>query len=168
MKTFSVNALGELLEKDRGLIVRALRGVRPDAVEKGAPRYRMAVAVAALERHAAKNNNSGDGISADLQKRFAALDALADKIRNATSVEKRRKLMRSEFFELLFETTTAMHASAKASGEDEHYSMLRIAEHERLQIMTLRQDCAWNADQMLTEYNAAIVPHFDENGELIG
>lgn len=168
MKTFSINALGELLEKDRGLIVRALRGTAPDATEKNQPRYKMTTAIAALERHAGKNSNSGDsGISADLQKMFAMLDAVADKIRNATTVDKRRKIIRTEFFETLFATTAAMDASAKASNEDTNYSMLRIAEHERVQLMVLRQDCGWNADEMLSEYNSVTAHHFNAAGELI-
>lgn len=169
MKTFSVNALGELLEKDRGLVVRALRGVIPDATERGAPRYRMAVAVAALERHAGnanRSNGGGDGTSFELQRQYVLLDQLADKVRNATTVAKRRKLMRGEFFETLFQVTMMMYADAKGSVEDN--AIFRIAEHERTSLMVLRHDCAWNADEMLTEYNAIVARHFDECGELIG
>lgn len=43
MKTFTINGLSELLEKDRGVVVRSLRGTVPDATERGRPRYRMAM-----------------------------------------------------------------------------------------------------------------------------
>lgn len=49
MKTFSVNALTELLERDRATIVRALRKVPPDATERKQPRWKMTTAIAAVD-----------------------------------------------------------------------------------------------------------------------
>jgi hypothetical protein len=67
MKTFSTNALAELLERDRATIVRALRKVPPDATERKQPRWKMTTAIAAVDaspgshnspaRH--RNDNSG-------------------------------------------------------------------------------------------------------------
>ena len=66
MKTFSVNALTEMLERDRATIVRALRRVPPDATERKQPRWKMTTALAALDAlpgsHNAKSyHRSNDG-----------------------------------------------------------------------------------------------------------
>jgi hypothetical protein len=70
MKTFSTNALAELLERDRATITRALRHVPKDATEKGQQRWKMTTAIAAVDalpgshnsppRRRSNNNSSED------------------------------------------------------------------------------------------------------------
>jgi hypothetical protein len=67
MKTFSANAIADLLERDRATVVRALRNVPHDAVERKQPRWKMTTALAALDRlpgsHNAKSHHRrNDGI----------------------------------------------------------------------------------------------------------
>ena len=66
MQTFSVNALAEMLERDRATVVRALRKVPSDATEKGQPRWTMKHALAALDAlpgsHNAKSHREIVGI----------------------------------------------------------------------------------------------------------
>lgn len=66
MQTFSANALAEMLERDRATIVRALRKVPPDATERKQPRWKLATALAALDRlpgsHNAKKHREIVGI----------------------------------------------------------------------------------------------------------
>ena len=59
MKTFSANSIAEQFEKDRGVVVRALRDTKADAVVAGKPRWKIATAAKALERH--RNRNGGNG-----------------------------------------------------------------------------------------------------------
>jgi hypothetical protein len=49
MKTFSANAIADLLERDRATIVRALRDTPPDGKERGQPRWKMTTALDALD-----------------------------------------------------------------------------------------------------------------------
>jgi hypothetical protein len=50
-RLFSINAAADLLERDRQTLVRALRHVQPDGVERGAPRYTMRTITDALDRN---------------------------------------------------------------------------------------------------------------------
>jgi hypothetical protein len=55
---FSINKAAELLERDRATLVRALRHVTPDSLERGQARYRMKTITDALVAHEARNNGS--------------------------------------------------------------------------------------------------------------
>ena len=70
MKTFSMHALAELTERDRGTISRAMRDVPPDAIEKNGIKrkcWTMKHALAALDRlpgsHNAKHHREVVGIA---------------------------------------------------------------------------------------------------------
>jgi hypothetical protein len=54
MKTFTISAAAELLEKDRATLVRALRDINPDKIGtgRGGQQYKMSTIVTALERNA--------------------------------------------------------------------------------------------------------------------
>jgi hypothetical protein len=53
MKTYSANSIAEQFERDRGVVVRALRNAKPDATVAGRPQWKIATAAVALERHRA-------------------------------------------------------------------------------------------------------------------
>jgi hypothetical protein len=61
VKTFSANAIAETFERDRGVVVRALRDTRPDAMVAGKPQWKVATASRALERHNRANGGGGGG-----------------------------------------------------------------------------------------------------------
>ena len=63
--------------------------------------------------------------------------------------------MREQFFPLLPQTIRAMMRDGEAVGEDDVRLTLRVAEHERVQFVTLRAACGWNTDEVLAEYNRA-------------
>jgi hypothetical protein len=56
MKTFSVNALTELLERDRATITRALRHTPPDGKERGQGRWKLTTALDALDQLPGSHN----------------------------------------------------------------------------------------------------------------
>ena len=87
----------------------------------------------------------------DLQRMFVRLDDLRDKIENAATLKERREIMRKQFFPLLLETRRAMIKDGKAIAENDVWLTLRVAEHERLQLVTLRAVCGWNTDEVLAE-----------------
>jgi hypothetical protein len=85
MKTFSVNALTELLERDRATIVRALRKVPPDATERKQPRWKMTTAIAAVDALPGSHNSPprrrGNDSSGSADPRITALtDSCSDAI----------------------------------------------------------------------------------------
>jgi hypothetical protein len=162
MDEFSINRLASMLDVDRQTMVRALKDTPADAGTERKPLFRVLTAVEALDRHRGKpdrrrkpGNGGGGNVDVDLQRSFIRLDDLRDKIEGAEAIEERQRLMRAEFFPLLYATTVAMYEASKRSGEDPDYGGLRIAEHERLQLVTMRHCCGWHSDEVMAEYNAA-------------
>jgi hypothetical protein len=162
MDEFSVNRLSVMLDCDRQTLVRALKDTPADAGTERKPLFRVSTAVAALDQHRGKPDrrrkpdNGGGNVDVELQRMFIRLDDLRDKIEKGTdTIEDRQRLTREEFFPLLYETTLAMYEDSKRQGEDRDYGGLRIAEHERVQLVTMRHCCGWNSDEIMAEYNAA-------------
>jgi len=76
-----------------------------------------------------------------------------DAVRTAPTLEKRRKLARASFFPFLATVESAMYADAKrAPREDPVITGLRVAEHTRLNVWTLRDALGWNRDEAWTEF----------------
>jgi hypothetical protein len=172
MDEFSVNRLSVMLDVDRQTLVRALKDIPADAGTERKPLFRVLTAIDALDQHRARpdrrrKQDNGGNVDVELQRMFIRLEDLRDKIEgdyvagdmvaieSTEIIEGRRRLMREEFFPLLFATTLAMYKDSKRSGEDRDYGGLRIAEHERVQLVTMRHCCGWNSDEALTEYLAA-------------
>jgi hypothetical protein len=150
-----VSAYGasRLLERDRQTIERALRGLEPDAHERGQPRWRLARIVDALNaRHAAKSGSSK--MDPSLQARFNQLDALDARVRAAPTLQDRRKLAR-ELFPLLADTDRAMRDDGRRSGEHPELTGYRCDTHVRTVLATLREPCGWSFEKILDEFNSA-------------
>jgi hypothetical protein len=143
---FSINKAADVLRRDRQTLVRAVRHVQPDGTERGQPRYSMPTILAALDAH--QGNGAGNG---DLERQFAELDAEYRRIQNAPTVRDRRALARA-FFSAVAAIETAMHADARRLGEDPRHASLRIAEHTRLNVLTLRDALGWNSDELWSEF----------------
>jgi hypothetical protein len=153
MKTlFSINKAASLLERDRATLVRALRRVKPDGTERGQPRYTMRAIVAALAEHGAGNN--GATINHDLERKFAELEAMYDGVQSGPTLAERRKRARA-FFAFLAEVESLMYIDAKRCGEDPRMTALRVAEHTRVNVVTLRHALGWNSDEVFAEFNKA-------------
>ena len=96
MKTFSVNAAAELLERDRRTVAKALRGVPPDHKdEQGHERWRLPVIIDALSA------SHGGGASAaaaidEIMSAAEAVDRLLEQLRAAPDVEAARVILRAE------------------------------------------------------------------------
>lgn len=98
---FSINAAAAILERDRGTITRALRGVPPDAHENKSPRWRLRTvvdALAARERSTARGNaypNPNPDIMRVVDKiedTFAEFDAGIARLRAESDLERRRAI----------------------------------------------------------------------------
>jgi hypothetical protein len=157
----SAYAASRLLERDRQTIERAVRGLTPDAYQNGKPRWRLARIVDALNARAGRNRNAVDH---DLEKQFAELEQCYDAVRAAPTLDERRALARTSLFPFLAQTESAMYADAKQSGEDPRLTSLRVAEHTRLNVWTLRDVLGWNRDEAWSEFMSADPRAHDDDG----
>lgn len=153
---FSINKAADLLERDRQTLVRALRHIEPDGIERGQQRYTMRTITDALAAHEgrAKTGTDDDGISRDLRAKFDELDRQYRAVQNGATLVERRKLVR-EFFSGLAGVEAAMYSAAKRDREDHRAASLRIAEHTRLQVLTLRDALGWTCDEVWVEFMKA-------------
>jgi hypothetical protein len=147
VKLFSAYGAAQALEKDRQTIERAVLDLTPDGYEGKSPRWRLARIVDRL----ARNNGADVTASHDLQRKFAELEAQYNGIQNAPTLAERRKRARA-FFPFLAEVESAMYADAKRHGEDPRMTHLRVAEHTRLNLFTLRQALGWTSDKIFAEF----------------
>jgi len=157
MKLFSAFGAADLLEKDRQTIKRAVRDLAPDAFENGKPRWKLARIVEALNAQAARNKCASAAVNHDLPRKFAELEAQYDGVQNAPTLAERRKRARA-FFPFLAEVESAMYADAKRHGEDPRMTHLRVAEHTRQHLFTLRQALGWTFDEIWSEFNKTAEP----------
>ena len=96
MKSFTVNAAADLLERDRRTVARALRGIPADHRDaQGHERWRLATIVEAL---AASSRGDGTNTAAidEIQVAAEAAENLLQKLHAADDVETARKLLREE------------------------------------------------------------------------
>jgi hypothetical protein len=150
MQMFSVNRLAELFQRDRSTVVRALRGVRRDGGSADRPQYTVGTTSRALEEHFAAKSGKVQ-IDTALQGRFDDLDAQYRAVQNGPTLTERRKLARA-FFASVADMEGAMLADAKRGGEDPRTTELRIAEHTRINVLTLREALGWNSDEVWQEF----------------
>jgi hypothetical protein len=150
LKPFSLNAIAELLERDRATIVRALRDVPADALEKRQPRWRMATAVAALER---RNRADGDDIAGGtdpaLAAAYAKLDAAIVAMEAAPSLKDRRSMAVTVVKPLLATTDRMLRAAGRAAGQDDELVSLRADHLGRVMLRTFEHPCRWSFDEAL-------------------
>ena len=151
----SAYAASRLLERDRQTIERAVRGLTPDTFQKGKPRWRLARIVERLNERAAHNARSSAAVNYDLERRFAELEQRYDAMRAAPTLDERRALARTSFFPFLAEVESEMYSDARRSGEDPRVTALRVAEHTRLNVFTLRDVLGWTHEQAWAEFMKA-------------
>jgi hypothetical protein len=70
--TFSINAASELLERDRRTVTKAMRHVKPDKLEHGAPRWKLPTILSALDQlpgssGAPRRHNAGRATTSDAE-----------------------------------------------------------------------------------------------------
>lgn len=150
LKTFSLNAIAELLERDRATVVRALRGTPADGNERGQPRWRMATAVAALERHNRGNHDdTTDANNPALAAAYAKLDTAIISMEAAPSLERRRSMAVNIVKPLLATTDRLLRAAGKAAGHDDELVSLRADHLGLVMLRTFKRPCGWSLDEAL-------------------
>jgi hypothetical protein len=154
MKTYSANAIAETFERDRGVVVRALRNTVPDAVVSGKPQWKIATASRALERHnRAKDAGSGHSGAttanppeyADYDRSFAALEALP-------TVEARREAA-IKLMPLLHIMIAALRKQGHEVGQHPEHVNLRGDRVYQLMMLGFQRPCEWSHDEVWHKLN---------------
>jgi hypothetical protein len=149
MKTFSLNAIAELLERDRATVVRALRGTPADGTERGQPRWRMATAVAALEEQNRANHDDTDSNDPALTAAYAELDAAIAAMEVAPSLERRRSTAVNIVKPMLETTDRMLRAAGKSAGHDPELVSLRADHLGLVMLRAFERPCEWSRDEAL-------------------
>lgn len=93
-------------------------------------------------------------INHDLQQKLDVLDLQYMAVQTAPTLAERRKRAPA-FFRLVAQVEAAMYADAKRNGEDPFVAALRVNEHSRLNVLTLRNVLSWNSDETWAEFMKA-------------
>jgi len=151
MKTFSLNAIAELLERDRATVVRALRDVPADALEGRQQRWKMATAVAALERHNRVGNDDTSTSITDpaLAAAYAKLDTAITAMELAPSLEGRRTLAVQTVRPLLATADRTLRAVGIAAGHDAELVSLRADHLGLVMLRSFERPCRWSFGEAL-------------------
>jgi hypothetical protein len=153
LKTFSLNAIAELLERDRATVIRALRDTPADATERCQPRWKMATAVAALGQHnrnASGGGNIGGDIDPGLSAAFARFDTAYDEMKSLRSLTARRKASIA-LRPMISRMDQMLRAHGRAIGAGDELADLRADELWRLTMRGFESPCAWSLDQVLEQ-----------------
>jgi hypothetical protein len=146
---FTAYGAARLLERDRQTIERATRHLKPDGQKGKSPLWRLSRIVERL--NGTHNDSASTSAPMHLVVLYAKLDQLYDRVTDAQSVAEARRIMRSEFFPTLAETTAAMIEEIR----DDDIRILAVMEHERVQLAVYRRSCDWTMEELLAEYNKA-------------
>jgi hypothetical protein len=151
MKTYSANSIAEQFETDRGVVVRALRNVKADAVVSGKPQWKIVTAAAALEKHRAKNRGgSATGPDPDLAKVYAVFDAKFTAMSAAPTLAKRRA-MAVKLGPVLADMDRKVREAGLANGQDGELVHLRADRMFMLALRGFEAPCGWTLGQAQTE-----------------
>ena len=153
----SAYAASRLLERDRQTIERAVRGLTPDAFERGQPRWRLSRIIEVLNSRYSKSEKAPpNAVLCDL---LDQLDDADTAMRAVGSLEDRRWFAREKLIPLLRQVDAAMRADGKAGGEPEIATALRVDKHTQLFLAGLgseaAQGCDWPLEHAYREFNGA-------------
>jgi hypothetical protein len=143
MKSYSANAIAETFERDRGVVVRALRNTKPDAMVSGKPQWKIATAAVALEKHRANNGGStGNGNDPGLAKAYATFDAKFTAMEAAPTLAQRRALA-VKLAPVLADMDRKVRETGIANGQDAELVGLRADRMFMLALRGVEAPCAW-------------------------
>jgi hypothetical protein len=147
MKTYGANAIAETFERDRGVVVRALRNTPPDAVVSGRPQWKLATASRALERHNRANDHGNGGTAANPPPEYAAFDQAYQAVTALPTLAKRRAAA-LKTIPLLNDMIRALRAHGRNVGEDPEVTGMRADRVYQLALIGFRAPCEWDHDEV--------------------
>jgi hypothetical protein len=158
LQTYSVNALAESFEIDRGTMVKALRNVPPDVEKtKGRPLWKISTASNALEAHrrrmgTSKGGNNGGAPHPRLEAIFAEYDKAEAAMRALKTLGERRRAARA-MVPMIQHMDRMTRKIGIANGHDDELVHLRADVIYRLCLRGFEAACGWSSDEVWKEFN---------------
>jgi hypothetical protein len=147
MKTFSANAIAETFERDRGVVVRALRNTKPDAMVSGRPQWKVATASRALESHnRANDGGSTTGTDPELMAVYRAFDMKFDAMVALPTLPQRRAAAR-KLAPVVAAMDRASRQRGRANGAGDELADLRADQLFRLCMRGFEAPCKWSSTE---------------------
>jgi hypothetical protein len=159
-----VNAISEMLERDRGVCLRAMRSVPADLTKDGHRRWRLATAVAALERHAGitiQSCNRANTSQSDLNTLYAKFDAEVKIMKAAPTLKERRKIALSVLAPIIHDTQNALLEHGKII-DDEFCQGLVADQTYALALAEVERPCSWSREVTWATMGAAMPSSADD------
>jgi hypothetical protein len=170
MKTFSANAIADLLERDRATIVRALRDTPPDGKERGQPRWKMTTALDALDQlpgsHNARtspqrraNNRTDDGWrDPRITKAYDGVLEWYDELQAIDGLEQRRAAAKEKVGPLIAYNNEHLRDWNIENGHSEELAGHRAECLWKMSLNFARILCEWTDEEV---YDELVIPHDD-------
>jgi hypothetical protein len=143
MKTFGANAIAETFERDRGVVVRALRSVTPDAVVSGRPQWKISTASRALERHNQKSASTSGTVDPEMSRVYSEFDATFDRLVASPTLATRRAMAVKVLAPMIANMDRKFREHGRAIGAGDELTDLRADQIWRLVMRGFEAPCEW-------------------------
>jgi hypothetical protein len=152
MKTYSLNALAEAFECDRGTMVRALRDVPADSeITPGRLTWKISTAGRAFEAHRRRTGNGTDDsssldfnpIDSRLQILYSQFDAADAMMRTLTTLVERRAFAINTLRPIIDATQRMQLVVGSANKQDPEITGLFSDKLYMLSLRGLEEPCGW-------------------------
>jgi hypothetical protein len=154
MKTYPANALAEMLERDRGTLLRALRNTPADIEVHGKSQWKISTAANALALHATRGGSGNSSaplpsnpIDPRLQRHYDAFDAADAAMRMLPTLEARRQAAIDMGPQIAKMDLTQRQISL-ADGNDEEITDFRADKLFFLYLRGFEEPCAWSMSEV--------------------
>jgi hypothetical protein len=146
---FSISAAADALSRSRRTVTRALRGIKPDAVESGLAKWSMKTIISAIDRNTEAPINNPRTMSFDVaaldgefKSAFDLFNVALEAMIAAKTLAKRRALAPA-IGPLLCEARELMLERDIADGLHLEHAELRAERLYTLALATMERECDW-------------------------
>jgi hypothetical protein len=154
MKTYPANALAEMLERDRGTVLRALKNTPADIEVRGKSQWKISTAANALAAHASRGGSGNrseplpsNTIDPRLQRHYDAFDSADAAMRLLPTLEARRQAA-IDMGPQIAKMDASQRQISLAEGNDEEITGLRADKLFLLYLRGLEEPCAWSMSEV--------------------
>jgi hypothetical protein len=165
MKVFSINAIADLLERDRATVTRALRHVPPDAFEKKQPRWRLATAVTALDALPGTNHEKPRRRAASdgepdprITEAYDNFQEALEQLQGIEDIEQRRAFAREKIGPIIAYNNKHTRQWSIENGNSEQLAQLSTEQLWHMSINVVRHFCEWTDAE---SYDELVIPNDD-------
>jgi hypothetical protein len=144
---FSVNAASEILERDRRVITRAVRGVKADGHEGKRPVWSLPSILAALEASEPRQQHVTTNLDAQVEALYQEFESIVTKVKAEPTLEKRRAAAIRLVPRAITEFITVYRARDAACRLDEDHADLRSDRMNFTMLLYFKGPCQWNTDE---------------------